>query len=112
MIKTDYEQFYKAVSEELGIQKSVVKDAYLLYWKFIKSTIEELPLLDNLTMDEFNKLRTNFNITSLGKFSCTYDRYMSTKQRYKKIQKLREIKDGKLQDANEQGTLQSTEENH
>lgn len=101
MVKTDYEPFYKAVSEELGIQKDIVKTVYLSYWKFIKNTIEELPLLNDLTMSEFNELRTNFNVTSLGKFSCTYDKYLSTKQRYNKIKKLREIKDGKIQDTNE-----------
>ena len=101
-------QLKHLIKEEIKL----VKEAYESYWKFIRESIKSLPLKDDLTEEEFNKLRTNFNITSLGKFSCTYDRYMSTKQRYKKIQKLREIKDGKLQDANEQGTLQSTEENH
>ena len=96
MVKTDYEPFYKEVSEELGIQEDLVKGAYLSFWKFIKSTIEALQLKDDLTKEEFDKLKTNFNVTSLGKLSCTYDKYLAVKRRYAKIKKMREIKDGRV----------------
>ena len=39
--------------------------------------------LINLSEEEFNKLKTNFNIVSLGKLSCTYDRYKRIKLREK-----------------------------
>lgn len=74
---------YKRVAEEMNIPVEVVKEAYLSYWKFIRKTIQELPLKDDLSEEEFAKLRTNFNIVSLGKLSCDYDRYVKLKQREK-----------------------------
>ena len=35
---------YKEVAEEMGLPERVVELAYRSYWKFIKKTIEELPL--------------------------------------------------------------------
>ena len=66
---------YKKVAEEMNIPVEVVEFAYKSYWKFIRKTIQELPLKEDLSEEEFNKLKTNFNIVSLGKLSCTYDRY-------------------------------------
>ena len=74
---------YKKVSEELNIPIEVVEFAYKSYWKFIRKTIQELPLKDNLSEEEFSKLKTNFNIVSLGKLSCNYDRYKRVKQKEK-----------------------------
>ena len=33
----------------------------------------------------FNALKTNINIPSLGKFNCTYNRYLGVKERFKYI---------------------------
>lgn len=74
---------YKQVSEEMNIPVEVVELAYKSYWKFIRKTIQELPLKKELSEEEFAKLKTNFNIVSLGKLSCTYDRYRRVKLREK-----------------------------
>lgn len=76
-------KLYKQVAEEMNIPIEVVKEAYLSYWKFIRKTIQELPLKDDLSEEEFAKLKTNFNIVSLGKLSCDYDRYVKLKLREK-----------------------------
>lgn len=73
------------ISEELGIPYEVVNRAYNSFWLFIRETIKELPLKERLSEEEFAKLRTNFNIPSLGKLSCTYDRYKSIKDKYEEI---------------------------
>ena len=78
------------VSEELGLPVEVVKKTYESYWEFIRETIQSLPLKDDLSEEEFNKLRTNFNIPSIGKLSCTYTRYNILKNRFKKYNKLRD----------------------
>lgn len=80
---------YKKVSEELGIEEKVVKKAYESFWEFIKTTISSLPLSDNLTYEEFKQLRTNFNIPSIGKLSCTYEKYS-------KVKKAKEYKYGRV----------------
>ena len=71
---------YRQVAEEMNIPVEVVEYAYKTYWKFIRKTIQELPLKEDLSEEEFAKLKTNFNIVSLGKLSCTYDRYLKKKK--------------------------------
>jgi hypothetical protein len=41
------------------------------------------PLKENLCEEDFKKLRLNFNIPSLGKLICTYDRYRALIKGYK-----------------------------
>lgn len=76
---------YKEVAEKMNIPVEVVEFAYKSYWKFIRKTIQELPLKEDLSEEEFAKLKTNFNIVSLGKLTCNYDRYkrIKLKEKYK-----------------------------
>ena len=78
-----------SVSKDLGISPDVVEKVYKAYWLYIKTTIEALPLKEDLTEEEFLKLRTNFNVPSLGKLSCTLDKCKGTKSRFKLIEKFR-----------------------
>lgn len=84
---------YLDVSRTLGISPDVIEKAYKAYWLYIKTTIQALPLKEDLAEEEFSKLRTNFNIPSLGKLSCTLDKYKGTKKRFKLIEKLRNAED-------------------
>lgn len=81
-----YQELLEQVSNELKIPIEVVKEAYLSYWKFVKSKIAELPLDEELSEDQFKELRTNFNVPSIGKLTCIYDRFLRVKQKqqYKK----------------------------
>lgn len=85
-----YEDLFKSVSEELHIPEEVVKKAYYSFWEFIRTKIQDLPLKEDLSEEEFNELKTNFNIPSLGKLSCTYDRFLGVRERFKYIKKLKE----------------------
>jgi len=80
----NYKQILQKVSKEIDIPYDVVNKAYSSYWKFVRETITSLPLKEDLTKDEFLKLRTNFNVPSLGKLNCTYERMMGVKKRYKR----------------------------
>ena len=86
----NYPDIIGKVSKELNIPKEVVDAAYKSYWDFIKQSIQSLPLKDDIDEEEFAKLRTNFNIPSLGKMTCTFDRMMGVKKRFKYIKRLRE----------------------
>ena len=86
----NYPDIIGKVSKELDIPVEVVDAAYKSYWKFIKQTIQSLPLKDDIDEEEFAKLRTNFNIPSLGKLTCTIDRMMGVKKRLKYIKQIRE----------------------
>ena len=78
-----YIDIYNRVSKELGITPQEVKDTYESYWLFIRESIKSLPLKNDLSEEEFKKLKTNFNIPSIGKLSCTYDRYKAIKSKFK-----------------------------
>ena len=77
------------VSTELNLPEDLVKKTYSEYWSYIRNTIEDLPLKDNLTQTDFSELRTNINVPSLGKINCTYERYMGMKERFNIINKIR-----------------------
>jgi hypothetical protein len=89
----NYQEVLNRVANKLNIPVEVVKEAYESYWEYIRNTISELPLKEDLSEEEFNKLRTNFNVPSIGKLACPYDRYKAIKDRYKHIKKLRDAKD-------------------
>ena len=86
----NYPDIIGKVSQEMGLSPEVVDTAYKSYWKFIKQTIQSLPLKDDISEEDFTKLRTNFNISSLGKLTCTFDRMVGVKKRFKYIKRLRE----------------------
>ena len=82
-----------SVSKDLGISPDVVEKVYKAYWLYIKTTIEALPLKKDLTEEEFLKLRTNFNIGSLGKLFVTYKHYVGIKKRFEYLRKIGEYED-------------------
>lgn len=85
----NYKPIFEQVSKETGISEEVVKTAYNLFWRFVRETASSLPLKDELTEEEFMDLKCNFNIPSLGKLCCTYDRYIGMKKRNKYLMELR-----------------------
>lgn len=88
----NYSDIISRVSEELDLPKKVVDKTYRAFWLFINKSIKSLPLKENLSEEDFAKLRTNFNIPSLGKLTCTYDRMLGVKKRLTYIKQLREKK--------------------
>lgn len=80
------DKVYQEVAKHLNLNEEDVKEAYEIYWEFIRDKIESLPLKEDLTEEEFSKLRTSVNIPSLGKIGCSYQRYLNIKKRYKYIQ--------------------------
>lgn len=74
------------VASNLGLEEKIVEESYSGYWKFIKDKIEELPLKQVKTEEEFNQLRTNFNVPYLGKVTCSYKRFLGVKKRLKYLE--------------------------
>ena len=85
-----FKDIINKVSEELDLPKDLIENTYKAYWNFIKDTIEELPLKTELTQKEYNKLKTNINIPSLGKLHCTKNRYIRIRNRFNIINKIRQ----------------------
>ena len=87
-----YSDIIGKVSSELNLPAKLVDRTYRAFWVFINQSIQSLPLKEDISEEDFAKLKTNFNIPSLGKLSCTYDRMTGVKARYKIIKRLREKK--------------------
>lgn len=85
-----YKEIVPLLSQELNIPEEVVDTAYKSFFEFIRATIVALPLKDELSKEDFDRLRTNFNIPSIGKLHCTYERYRGMKDRIIYLKKLRE----------------------
>ena len=87
-----YSDIVNKVSEELNLPKEVVDKTYKAFWLFINQSIQSLPLKENINEEDFIKLKTNYNIPSLGKLVCTYDKMLNMKKRFKLINKIKEKK--------------------
>lgn len=85
-----YSEIIKKVAEDTGLPEDIVGKTYKAYWKFIRDSISKLPLKEDMQEEDFKSLRTNFNIPSLGKLCCDYDRYIGVKKRFEYIKRLRE----------------------
>lgn len=77
--KVTYEQIIKTVAEEINLPEEVINNTYKAFWKYIKTTAEQLPL-KNIDSESYDSLRTSFNIPSLGKFACTKDKFDKLKK--------------------------------
>ena len=80
-----YEEIVAKVSEDTGLSRKLVDRTYKSYWRAVREHIKSLPLKEDLSEEEFNKLKPCVNIPSIGKLYVTYDRYRKIRQRYIKI---------------------------
>lgn len=87
-----YKEIISQVSETLGLPESLVDKTYRGYWKAIKEHITSLPLKENLTEEEFDRLQPNVNIPSIGKLYVTYDRYKRLRHRNEFFEELKRKK--------------------
>lgn len=81
----NYNEIIAKVSQETNLPGRVVDKVFKAYWLFYRVSLQALPLKENLSEEEFSRLKTNFNIPSLGKLSCTYEDYLRQKKRHEHI---------------------------
>lgn len=82
---TTKEIAYKAALE-LNLPPKYVWEVYKSYWMFIRNYISSLNIKDIKCEEEFNLLKTNINIPSLGKFHLDWNRLENKRkenERYK-----------------------------
>lgn len=77
----------KKVAEQTGLPERIVDRTYNAYWKVIREHMSSMPLKDDLSDEEFNALRPNVNIPSLGKFYITLERYRYLRREFNKNDK-------------------------
>lgn len=85
-----YSEILERVSQDSGIDPEIIDKAYKAYWLYIRNSVQDLPLKEDISEAEFLGLRPNFNIPSLGKLTCTFDRYKGVKEKFQHIKKIRE----------------------
>lgn len=83
------ENILHEVANELGYPYEVCREAYYASWRFIRETAKQLPLQlpTEMSEEEYAKLRTSFNIPSLGKLACPYERYKNVNKRWQILKK-------------------------
>lgn len=84
-----YTEIVKRVSQDTGISPEIIDRTYKSYWLYIRNSVQDLPLKEDISEAEFLNLRPNFNIPSLGKLTCTFDRYRGVKKKFQHIKKIR-----------------------
>lgn len=83
----------KQLSKQLCLPESVIRNTYLAYWTFIRDTIESMKFPQGITEEQFNNMRTSFNIPNIGKLYCSYKRYKNIYNRKKFIYEAKHKKD-------------------
>jgi len=75
-----YDDMVSEVSNSTGLSKTFVNKVYRAYWRAVREYIKALPLKDDLSEEEFLKVRPNVNIPSIGKLYVSLDRYKKLKK--------------------------------
>ena len=75
-----YNEIIEKVADTLDLSRSFVDKTYKAYWKAVRQHITSLPLKNDMTEEEFIKLKPSVNVPSLGKLYVTYDRYKKIKK--------------------------------
>ena len=77
------EKVLHKASKELNLNPKEVSKAYILYWRYFREYISSIEFRKDMSKNDFDNLHASFNIPSLGKFCCTYDRYLRLKKKEK-----------------------------
>ena len=77
-----YNDIISSVSHDLGLSESFVSKVYRAFWRAVREHIESLPLMEDLSDEQFMALQPNVNIPSIGKLHVTLRRYQGVKKHY------------------------------
>ena len=73
----------KEIAERTGIPPEAVKKIIASQYIFIREKITELTFIPDLTREEFEKIKSNFNIPCIGKLYASYYAYSRINERTK-----------------------------
>lgn len=71
----------KEVSSNTGLQVQLIINTYKSFWRFIKENIEALPLKEDLSEEDFEGYKKNFNLPYLGKLYCNFEDWEKIKKK-------------------------------
>lgn len=76
----------KELSSKYGLPISVVEDVVSSPYEFIRNQSKKIEFKDDMTREEFDSMKTNFNIPSIGKLYAShflYDNIQKNKDKNK-----------------------------
>ena len=74
----------KEMANKYGLDNEVVRKMISAPYDFIQKKTKELNFVDDLTREEFDKMKKNFNIPGLGKIYASYFLYNEIQKKKKK----------------------------
>ena len=74
----------KEIADKYDVDINIVKLIVLSQYEFIKAKTKEIEFEEGLSKEEFNKLKTNFNIPAIGKLYASYFMYKKIAENKKK----------------------------
>lgn len=74
----------KELAEKYNVDVDVIKKIIASPYNFIQHKTKELDFKDGLTREEFDKMKTNFNIPGLGKLYASFYLYNEIQKKKKK----------------------------
>lgn len=74
-----------SIGLKYNLQDEVIRKIIASPYKFAKEKIKSLEINDDITEEEYNKLKTNFNFPSIGKLYSSFEVFV----KYKKIKEKR-----------------------
>ena len=78
-----YKEIVANEAEDTGLPVLQLDRTYKAYWRTIREYVSSLPLKEELSQEDFAKLKPNVNIPSLGKLYVNVDRYNAMKKSYR-----------------------------
>lgn len=74
----------KELAEKYNLDVNVIKKIIYSQYDFIQKKTKELEFKDELSREEFDKMKTNFNIPGIGKLYASYYLYNEIQKKKKK----------------------------
>jgi len=74
----------KELADKYGLTVSEVRDIVRSQFEYVRVVNNALTIEDNLTREEFSKLKTNFTFPALGKLYASYFLYNKIQENKKK----------------------------
>lgn len=73
----------RQVARELELPEALVERTYNAFWRVVREHMASQPFKNDLSDEEFDALKPNVNIPSIGKMYVTRERYKYLNESYK-----------------------------
>lgn len=93
-MRTVLNSVIEQAARELSIEPQLAELIYRSYWKFIKDTIQSIPI-EEMSENDFENVATNFNIPYIGKLYTGYEKTQKYKRKINYLEEYVKVKRNK-----------------